>query len=130
MNKSEGKGYKWLLKQGYKEEDIVFQTKGIDFICADGKGYEVKRLYGHVIWFHKGQLERTRGENNSVLVFDDDREEPLAVIPSMELEKNKVISGIKVTIAKKDISTYHGLTKEELAAIKGVVAEAISEAMR
>lgn len=98
MNISEGKGHKWLLKQGYKEEDIVFQRKGIDFICADGKGYEVKRLYGHVIWFHKGQLERTKGENNSVLVFDDDLEEPVAILASNELEKDKVILGIKITV--------------------------------
>ena len=98
MNKSEGKGYKWLLKQGYKEGDIVFQRKGIDFICADGKGYEVKRLYGHVIWFHEGQLERTKGEFNSVLVFDDDLEEPVAVLASNELEKDKVLLGIKITV--------------------------------
>ena len=101
MNKSEEKGYKWLLKKGYKEEEIAFQRKGIDFICADGKGYEVKKLYGHTIWFHKGQLERTKGENNSVLVFDEE-EEPIAVISSMELEKDRVISGIKITVVNKE----------------------------
>ena len=100
MNKSETKAKRWLLKQGYKEGDIVFQRKGIDFLCSDGKKYEVKRLYGHSIWFHQGQMERTKNEKGSeVLVMCDGEEAPISIINTEQLKENAIIDGIKIVIA-------------------------------
>ena len=97
MNKSEEKGYRWLLKQGYKEKDIVYQRRGIDFLCSDGKKYEVKRVYGSMIWFHSEQLKEIRDERECVvLVIRDEKEDPVTIIPSERLENGAIIEGIKI----------------------------------
>lgn len=101
MNQSETKAKRWLLEQGYKEIDIVFQGRGTpDFLCSDGKKYEVKRLYGHGIWFHQGQMERIVGDNSTeILVMKDDEEEPILIIDAEQVKEDAVINGIKIGIA-------------------------------
>jgi hypothetical protein len=80
MNISEEKGYNYLLKNGYKPEDITFQPlKTPDFICKDGKCFEVKKRYGNSIWFYDKQFEIIKKVKADILIFSDLSEEPLII---------------------------------------------------
>ena len=80
MNISEEKGYNFLLKQGYKPEDIIYQPyKTPDFILKDGKCFEVKKLYGGTIWFTDKQFEIVKKTKADILIFSDLNEEPLII---------------------------------------------------
>ena len=80
MNISEEKGYKFLLKQGYKPEDIIYQPyKTPDFILKDGKCFEVKKLYGNSIWFYAKQFEIIKKVKADILIFSDLNDEPLII---------------------------------------------------
>jgi len=87
MNKSEQKAYNWLLKQGVKPSDITFRgSRTPDFILADGRGFEVKRLYegrdGKKIIFSSRQFKSMEEAGNTqILVFSNVDEEPVAIIP-------------------------------------------------
>jgi len=73
MNRTEQLAKSWLMRQGYKEEDITFRyDKTPDFVCADGKRYEVKRLYGKNIFFGETQMRSLRKED-LILIFDKKR---------------------------------------------------------
>lgn len=101
MNITEQKAYQWLLKKkGYKEQEIVFQSrKSPDFITADGYGYEIKLLYNKVVWFNKPQLELLQHMPNVFLViFARDKDEPIIVIPTVDIYENAVVQGIKIVI--------------------------------
>ena len=59
MNLSEQIAYDWLLGQGIEASDIVFRSRITpDFITGDGRGYEVKLLYGNTIRFSAGQVDK------------------------------------------------------------------------
>ena len=61
MNHNEQVAYEWLLRQGYRESDIIF-TKGTpDFVCTDGKRYEAKELNAGGIDFYEGQKKSLVG---------------------------------------------------------------------
>jgi predicted CopG family antitoxin len=80
MNISEEKGYNFLLKQGYKPEDIIYQSfKTPDFVLKDGKCFEVKKLYGKTIWFTDKQFEIVKKTKADILIFSDLNEEPLII---------------------------------------------------
>lgn len=74
MNRSEQVAHDWLLEQGVELSEIVFRArKTPDFIVGDGRGYEVKRLYGNTIRFSAGQVDKLlEYENAVVLVVDDE----------------------------------------------------------
>ncbi len=73
MNKTEQKAFKWLKKQGYKANEIIFREKDTpDFLCSDKKRYEVKFLYGKRIIFNSTQIVKMKAEDE-VLVFDRDK---------------------------------------------------------
>lgn len=70
MNNTELYAKKWLLKNGYKEEEIIFrQNSSPDFICKDGKRFEVKYLYGNKLIFSKKQEDNLK-KTDIILVFD------------------------------------------------------------
>jgi hypothetical protein len=80
MNISEEKGYNFLLKQGYKPEDIIYQSfKTPDFVLKDGKCFEVKKLYGKTIWFTDKQFEIIKKTKADILIFSDLNDEPLII---------------------------------------------------
>ncbi|RLE79767.1 MAG: hypothetical protein DRJ51_07150, partial [Thermoprotei archaeon] len=101
MNKTEKKAYRWLLRR-YSKEDIIFQRrKNPDFLTTDGKGYEAKRLYGNTIWFTQRQFEEIKNlENVTILVFSDDKDEPILTFPATMLKNGLIIKGVKVSVVK------------------------------
>ena len=119
MNKTERLGYKWLIRQGFKE--IVYQrSRSPDFLTEKG-GFEVKRGYklktGDIkILFTPGQREILISKNAKVLVFLDDPE-PVAIIPPDELDKRKVGNIILHDVEYKKQPIGITLTKELLKAI-------------
>lgn len=70
VNKTELMALEWLKKQGYKENEIIKRSNtSPDFICQDGKRYEVKFLYGNSIIFYSTQINSLK-DNDIILVFD------------------------------------------------------------
>ena len=71
MNQTEYLAFKLLKeKKGYKEKEIIFRpNKSPDFICLDGKRYEVKFLRGNQLIFYSKQIRDLNPEDN-ILVFD------------------------------------------------------------
>ena len=58
MNKTELLGWELLREQGYKKKDVKFNcNKSPDFICSDGKRYEVKIIFGKNILFYPTQIK-------------------------------------------------------------------------
>jgi len=121
MNQTERKAYEWILKQGYSKKDIVFRRKKTpDFVLSDGKAYEAKRLYGKsTVWFTPSQLEDITAANATVLVFSDEADEPVIIIPSKKLVPNGIVSGVKITVVgeeqkpvKLDARLHHTLKLE------------------
>lgn len=123
MYKTEELAFKWLLNQGYKEKDIVYQSRrSPDFILSDGKKFEVKKLYGRVIWFTAEQFDIIKEENTTVLVFDLETPEPLAIFTMDQLEPNAVVDGIKITVKppfKRTTVSVSSKTKQRLFKLMG-----------
>jgi len=69
MNQIELLGFEWLRKHGYEEKDIRFNcNKSPDFICSDGKRYEVKKIQKNQILFYPIQITSLK-EDDIILVF-------------------------------------------------------------
>lgn len=100
MNKSEIKGFNWLLKKGYTKKEIIFQARGTpDFLTADDRGYEVKFIHGRktkMIYLTHGQYEKIISGDYEILAFYDDKNEPLIILPK-EL-KEGFVKGVLVHI--------------------------------
>jgi len=104
INKSEIKGYNWLLSKGYKESEINFRVCDTpDFITLDGSGWEIKRvLKKNKIYMSKSQFERLKLMNNTkVVVFIDDDELPVLEIASNIIENGKLSNGINLFVEQK-----------------------------
>lgn len=119
MNKSEAKAKRWLLeKKGYLESEMVFQrARTPDFLCADGKSFEVKRLYSNTIWFYDTQVEQIRNEEDCFVVVISDEEEPIAIIKSEQIRDGAIIAGVRVKVIEK--------TNETTVKLKGEVLERV-----
>ncbi len=102
MHKSETKGYSWLLKQGYSEEDIVYQKrKNPDFLTSDGKGFEVKRLYAKTVWFTRNQFEEIKNMKDvTLLVFANEKDEPILTFSTSRLKEGGIIQGIYIKVTE------------------------------
>ncbi len=104
MNKTEQIAYQWLIKDiGYKPEDVIFQrAKTPDFICKDGKGFEVKKAYGRTVWTYRSQFEKLLQQpKTSLLVFKTGESKPTAIIATSDLPKTMksgFIHGLKIVI--------------------------------
>ena len=73
MNKTETLAFNLLKERGYKEKDIIFNSnKTPDFMCNDGKRFEVKFLYGNQLLFSKLQILVLKADD-LILVFNRDR---------------------------------------------------------
>jgi len=105
MNKSEIKGYNWLISKGYTESDIIFQGRSTpDFLTSDGKGWEIKRLYGkNLIWMSASQFKRIKQmENTQVVIFTDDLDLPISEIAAKALKEGMIFDGIRLQLPKSD----------------------------
>lgn len=72
INKTELMALKWLKQQGYKDSEILKKfNSSPDFVCTDGKGYEVKFLYGDRLLFSDIQSKALK-DNDLILVFNRD----------------------------------------------------------
>lgn len=129
MNKTESKAYNWLLSKGYDELDIVFQGRGTpDFLTADGKGWEIKLVYGaHTIWMTNSQYGRIKEMDNvCIVVYTADSKTPIEIIPIANLEIGKIYeSGVRLTVPTPDkeklavkISPTHYTVLKEVAEIE------------
>lgn len=73
MNKTELLAKEYLChKYKYKPDEIIKNNKTPDFICPDGKRFEVKLLYRNTILFYPNQILQMK-EEDCVLVFDRDK---------------------------------------------------------
>jgi len=85
LHKTEELAYNWLLRKGWKPEDIVYQRiKTPDFLTRKGN-FEVKRAYitkkGNVkILLTDRQIEQIQKNDAKILVFTENKEEPIAII--------------------------------------------------
>ncbi|MBC8521368.1 MAG: hypothetical protein H8D26_05195, partial [Methanomicrobia archaeon] len=70
MNKAEIIAFELLKKRGYEEEDIIYQgTKNPDFICTDGKRFEVKRIYGrNELLFTQKQMKELQNDDKILVI--------------------------------------------------------------
>jgi len=104
MNKTEEGFFKWLLKQGYKPEDIHYQGRGtLDFVTSDGRKWEVKRLYRHKILIYPSGGTRQWDalfddpENTEIVVMDERKEDPVLRIPIKNISKDtRLYKGIDI----------------------------------
>ncbi len=113
MDRFETRAYRWLISQGYKEDDIIFRFHGTpDFITKDGKGWEVKTMKyktGNIqsITFSGNQIYvLMEAVNTYILVYkyhdkDDVYDysndlEPISIIDTNKLKNNKFVDNILV----------------------------------
>jgi hypothetical protein len=97
MNKSETFGYKWLVKKGYT--GIVFRHRDSpDFTTNENENFEVKLSRHNTISFTWSQFIKLSDiSNTKILVFDDTHEEPLYIIPVLELlNMPKIYNNLKI----------------------------------
>ncbi|MEK6856602.1 MAG: hypothetical protein AABX49_01160 [Nanoarchaeota archaeon] len=80
MNKAQEKALNWILRQGYKREEIVFkQNKSPNFTTNDSKKFEAKKLYGSQIIFYNTQYQQLKQHPKTlILVFRENEQEPFA----------------------------------------------------
>lgn len=77
MNKTQEKALNWLIKQGYKKEEIAVKQKSPNFSTVDSKKFEVKRLYGAQIIFYNSHYHQLKKDpKTTILVFRDNEDEP------------------------------------------------------
>jgi hypothetical protein len=92
LNKTEVMALKWLKTQGYSEEDIFHNTRASpDFMCTDGKQYEVKKVYCNTLIFTDLQL-KTLNSDVIILVFDNENFVSSFFWGKRENEKFKIVN--------------------------------------
>jgi len=90
LHKTEVLAYKWLLSQGLRKKDIVYQKrKTPDFLTPKGN-FEVKRAYklknGKIkILLTDRQIGEIQKNNAKILVFDENRSDPIAILEPNQL---------------------------------------------
>lgn len=98
MNKTEKKALNWLLGKKISKDDIHYQARqNPDFILADGRWFEAKRVVGHTVYFGMEQFYELKcnEEKTTILVFNDESEDPV-VLSMKELEPGKIVREIHV----------------------------------
>jgi hypothetical protein len=100
MNQTERKAYLWLIKKGYRADDIIFQRRGTpDFMIVHEKGYEVKRTHGITdksVWVTHAQYTRIKEIGCEVLVYTSKSAEPIII--SNENFIPGVVQGFKIIV--------------------------------
>lgn len=100
-----------MIRQGVPAEDITHSANKCgepDFVLRDGRKYEVKRLTTDGIRFTSRQFAEFEKMNPTILVFSDDGENPVAVVPFYEVSNHFIIqtpAGKSIWISKKSYKT-------------------------
>ncbi len=104
----------WLKNQGYKGNEIIKQSNtSPDFICQDGKRYEVKFLYANKIIFYDAQVKSLL-EDDIILVFDRDK----FILKFLWKDREKVL--LNVYFVKQKNKTSLQLNIETLERMKKI----------
>ena len=112
VNKTELKAVEYLISQGYKENEIIKNSnKTPDFICLDGKRFEVKFLYGNSLVFYSTQLKDLK-DDDTILVFSKDE-----LVNKFEWKDRDKIS-FYIRIQKLDDKSSIQLDKNTLEILK------------
>lgn len=117
MNKTEILAFELLKKRGYKEGDIAYQgSKNPDFVCSDGKRFEIKRIYGkNELLFTERQMKELKG-TDIILVFDSEDKELKGEFFWSDRQTDFTIKIIKRSNTKMQITvsdkTYEILKRE------------------
>ena len=123
--KSETMAYDWLIKKGYTYKDIKKNGKQTpDFICSDGKRYEVKTVYGNRIVIFDHQYESLK-PTDIILVFDKKG------FVTKFLWKDK--STTKINVRINNVTPLIGISKEtktELDNLKEYPIETYSDVVK
>lgn len=135
MNDTEKKAYRWLLKQGFKKEEIKFQYgANPDFITEKG-GYEAKTLtLGKYVTFTKAQTEDFKESDVTILVFSEEQE-PIAIGTFNEIQSKFHCYTVR-NVGKIMVSLSEGLekklrrkVKEDYADKRGAISIIIEKAL-
>ena len=111
----EAKAFYWFLKQGFKQDEINFNSHRVVDLVVRGRSYEIKKLIGQrVLCFTKNQLENFKEINPTILVFDEKHKEPVAVVPFNDVQKE-----FKIEITGKTKSV--GIPEETFALAEKLV---------
>ena len=103
MNRAEIQALCWLSKTtGYKEDEISFaNNRSPDFTTPDGKGFEVKSLYGKRIVLDSRQWVNLYQHLDCVILVFADSSEPYAIIPLREIPPGvREWHDLKITIVR------------------------------
>ena len=126
MNQTEKLAYKWLTEK-LKRSNVHFQRHNSpDFtLSGETESYEVKRLYGHSIWFYENQFQKLQKlKNCKIIVIEDNNPEPVTLIPISEAKANTVTNNILIRVVPQIVHIpICPETKQELNKIGPKVAK-------
>jgi hypothetical protein len=122
MNQTEQKAFQYLISTcGYTEDDVIFQPcRSPDFVCSDGKSFEVKKIVNRKIMFHRKQFEQFRQANClTILVYDETQKcvTPLLKFAFSALLENSILEqGCQLYVEPKRIKYVleKGTNKSEI----------------
>jgi len=98
LNASEKIAYEWLKKKyKYSFGNIVKSNKTPDFICNDGKRFEVKALYVNSIMFSQQQMN-SLNDDDFIIVVDTNKK----MVVSYFRWHNRDIKKFKIYVPKND----------------------------
>lgn len=102
MNKTEKIAYEWLTKKLGKTNVQYKRHNTPTFILSadESMSYEAKRLYGHTIWFYQNQFQKLKELEDycKIIVIENGKSEPVALIPMPDVEANKVVNNILIRV--------------------------------
>ena len=116
LNKTEIKGYNWLLSKGYSINDIKFQCNITpDFLTSDGKGWEIKRIFArNKIFMSVLQFKRIKQMvDTQVVIFNDESAPPIFTIASNMIIVGKIHDGIHVIVPKNSVTKSLNITQKQ-----------------
>lgn len=118
MNATERRAKKWLMRvKGYK--DVIFQhSTSPDFICPDGKGFEVKPSRGYTIHLQSSQWKNLTAMDECYILIFNETPEPIEIIPVKELNPPQQWGRYKIDILPDSLANYKRHL-EILARVKG-----------
>ena len=120
LNTSEKIAYEWLKKKyKYSFKDIVKSNKTPDFICNDGKRFEVKALYVNAIMFSKQQMNSLK-DDDFIIVVDTNNKKVIECFKWKDREEKN----FKIYVPKQE---YQNMKIEEETHVKFFKAKNLAE---
>ncbi len=120
LNTSEKIAYEWLKKKyKYSFKDIIKSNKTPDFICNDGKRFEVKALYVNSIMFSQQQMNSLK-DDDFIIVVDTNNKKIVGYFKWKDREKEK----FRIYVPKQN---YSGIKIDEETHTKFFKAKNLAE---